>query len=852
VDQAIENFYSIVRKLLESVSPLTFIHSHEQFFIEQEPVDPRINTQKLANHFKKTGIQSISFNKGLDKNEIRTFIEIYNAPDKYPDVDAMKKRLAARRVQHLKINHVFFIKATEDDELVSRDIIKSMSPEFSKEAQNKSKKLFLDMILESVLSEEVEKTFVVENLMNNPAELSRNMVEADLAGFSENHSKGVQPGQVLLHQLEIVKQEVDKNLCSEECPDLSKMAAAASDLENQLKKEIEVQKTNNIVYPDETLILDKANEIKDNVLVQIVKNESRAGEIPTSHVKKIMRDLSLDENDISRILPKIKTVMADTTFGVRNLLKNPAEFSKNMVQADLADSRKSDAGDSRPGRTLLHRLEVLKQEVEKDLSTEDDSDLSDVASALFSMKKQLIAEMESQKTLKIAYTNEDEILGKVNDIADNVLLQLLKDEYQNGKVSTPRLAQILRRLVPEADDLKRLLPKIKTTLLGEGMPLSEYVKLVQELGKELQNEELAKILQASAEEIGISGESLIQEIKKDPVQASMLISLATEIRNNTGDEKMLSDLLVAYVEQLGSEGKLNISKEDVEKGDQHLRQVVTGIESKIVGQLRNMNIKDDIATQLEKRLNDRMDTIFEKVKMDFIQSNPGTGNKDSMAGLSILEILAQNVGDGDELGEILDNIRAKTRSEDIDENNFLDIFAHITKEQKRRNEHNREDSLKEVLYPQEMTTFIKKEILRAKRYHLPFVVLALSLISAKPKSNVPTGTIPQQHLENVVLNRLLTVVRDSDVVGMFGKNKIGVLLPLTPVGGGEKSLRRVIRLMNTEPIRLRGFPPLEIILAGAYSAFDLGTAPDAEVFIEALLNELMNMEVRIKNIQSMS
>ena len=850
VEQAIDNFYLIVQKLLEAVSPLTFIHNHEQFFIDQEPVDPRINTQRIKNHFKKTGIQSISFEKGIGKNEIRAFFEIYETPNKYPGVDAMKRKLKARRVQHLKINHIIFIKATEDDELVSRDAIRTLSPKLSEEAQTKSKKLFLDTILKSVLSEELEKTFVIENLINNPAELSRSMVAADLAGFNENNEKGIQPGQVLLHQLGIVKQEVDKNLCSEEGVDLRKIATAVSDMENQLTKEIEVQKTHEIVYPDETLILDKANEIKDDVLIQIIKDESKAGKISASHVKQIMQDFGLDKNDIPRILPKIKKAIADTTFGVENLLKNPVEFSKNMVQADLASSRKSGERDSRPGQVLLHHLEILKKDVEKNLSKEDESDLPDLISAMFGMKKHLIAEIESQKALKAAYANEDEILVKVNEITDSVLLQLLKDEYQSGKVSTPRLAQIIRRLVPEADELKRLLPKIKTTLLGEGMLLSEYIKLIRELGKDLQNEELAGILQSSAEEIGISGESLIEEIKKDPVQASALISLATEIRNSTGDEKVLSDLLVDYIEQLGSEGKLNISKEDVEKGDQHLRQVITDIESKIFGQLRDMNIKDDIAGQLEKRLNDRMDEVFEKVKLEIIQSTSGIGEKDSLTGLSILEILLQNVGDGDDLGEILDTIRVKARSEDIDVNNFSEIYARIVKEQKRRTEERREQTSKEILSPQAMITFLEQEMFRAKRYRLPFVVLAFSLVSAKPKTDVPVDAISQWHLENAILGRLLNIVRDSDVVGMFGINKIGVLLPHTPAGGGERSLRRCIRLMHSEPIKLNNIP-FEFKLAGVHYEFDLTQAPDIKVFVDALLNELMHLEVRLINIQSL-
>jgi len=36
-------------------------------FIDEEPLDPRIIVTKIITHFSKTGIQSISFGKGLKK-----------------------------------------------------------------------------------------------------------------------------------------------------------------------------------------------------------------------------------------------------------------------------------------------------------------------------------------------------------------------------------------------------------------------------------------------------------------------------------------------------------------------------------------------------------------------------------------------------------------------------------------------------------------------------------------------------------------------------------------------------------------------------------------------------------------
>ena len=92
------------------------------------------------------------------------------------------------------------------------------------------------------------------------------------------------------------------------------------------------------------------------------------------------------------------------------------------------------------------------------------AELSELAVAVFDMKKQLINGLNLQKSLGISYPNEEEIIDKANEITDRVLIQLVKDEYKSGQISTARLAQILKRLVPDANELKRLLPKIKEAL----------------------------------------------------------------------------------------------------------------------------------------------------------------------------------------------------------------------------------------------------------------------------------------------------------------------------------------------------------------------------------------------------
>ena len=300
------------------------------------------------------------------------------------------------------------------------------------------------------------------------------------------------------------------------------------------------------------------------------------------------------------------------------------------------------------------------------------------------MKKQLIDDIETQKALGVAYSNEEAILDKANEITDKVLIQLLKDEYKAGQISSGRLAQIIRRLVPEAEELKRLLPKIKTALLEEGMALSEYLNLVQELAKELQSEELSKILQEGAETVGIDGEELIQEVRTNPVQAAELIFLAAEIRKGDGDEGELTDLLVDYVERMGSKLTLDIAKENHVEGEEDLRQVMTGVESTIVGRLKHMDISRDILGRLEERLNNRIDEIFEKVKDEWISSQSAPPGEVSRNDLSVLKIMEESVNDSDELGTILRIIRSDAQSRGIDENDFKEIYAEIVKQKQRK------------------------------------------------------------------------------------------------------------------------------------------------------------------------
>ena len=100
--------------LLPQAATISLILNQDKLFLDDEPVDQRINASRIAALFKKTGIQSVSFLNGISPEEIHHFVEIFTAAGKYPDSESMVAELQRRGVEYLKINHVFYKKVTRD------------------------------------------------------------------------------------------------------------------------------------------------------------------------------------------------------------------------------------------------------------------------------------------------------------------------------------------------------------------------------------------------------------------------------------------------------------------------------------------------------------------------------------------------------------------------------------------------------------------------------------------------------------------------------------------------------------------------------------------------------------------
>jgi GGDEF domain-containing protein len=108
-------------------------------------------------------------------------------------------------------------------------------------------------------------------------------------------------------------------------------------------------------------------------------------------------------------------------------------------------------------------------------------------------------------------------------------------------------------------------------------------------------------------------------------------------------------------------------------------------------------------------------------------------------------------------------------------------------------------------------------------------------------------------LMTAIFNRLSTIVRDSDIIGALGKNRIVVLLPMTSGSHARLALRRSLKLLHESSITVEGTSTMMRFagIAAAFEPVNAATATaEASAFVRTLMQELAQMETRIKNLQA--
>ena len=547
----------------------------------------------------------------------------------------------------------------------------------------------------------------------------------------------------------------------------------------------------------------------------------------------------------------------EKSLSLGHMMENPQAVSQKMLAADAAAGKEGTAP-AGSGSVIMQNLQKIKSEVDAATGGGQQTNIQQLAQSVFDMKRNLLKGIEAQKAAGVVFQNEAQIIAEADELTDNVLLQLIRDEYQQGKISVQRLAHIVRRLIPQPSEIQRLLPQIKEVLLEEGMALNQFLQLTQELKKELQSEGLAHVLEKGAEQIGISGDDLVKEISQDPKGAAELIYLASEIRKGTGDEKVLSDLLVDYVERVGSHLAMDAADKHGVKEGKQLRGIVAKVESTLLRGLKNKDVDVNVIHQVARRLNQRFDQAMQNLEGQWSERQQASGSPGRSEATAAGGGAEEAVDDEQDLRSVIDKMREPTEGQppqaDPSQPAAKKAAAGSPSAAGRPK---KDDDPVDIELPvgilnrEDILVIIDKEIARAIRYDTTFALSILSIQQIRPEKKVKADTISRNAVMNIVLPRLIRLFDAADIPGMLEDNQVVAIQPMISGLEARKSMSRIMKGIHDEPFELNGIS-LKVKMAGTITPFDPDVTPSRKELLERVESDIADTKMRLQNIQSIT
>ena len=114
--------FNLIRKYIDNKeSTLSIIAERESVYVENYCVDKIINARRLLVHFKKAGLQSISFDSTLTLESMRSLFLVLSDQLAYKTADDMKNALMLGHCEGIRLNYVVYRKMTVDEAIVNKE-----------------------------------------------------------------------------------------------------------------------------------------------------------------------------------------------------------------------------------------------------------------------------------------------------------------------------------------------------------------------------------------------------------------------------------------------------------------------------------------------------------------------------------------------------------------------------------------------------------------------------------------------------------------------------------------------------------------------------------------------------------
>lgn len=470
---------------------------------------------------------------------------------------------------------------------------------------------------------------------------------------------------------------------------------------------------------------------------------------------------------------------------------------KQLLEKSTSDVENNDLNPSQ----IVNQIKAVGQEIKenKNLNLSPDEMMESVLSVSSQIRQSINLQREMGKIIQ----EEDLVLSEVDKLTYKTVVDLVTEEYKSGKMSIKKLSRLIRRVLPDVKELKKILPLLKEGLMNQGMELKEFLELTQALNKELASNDVSDVLAQGADELGLSVEDLVAAMGDDPAESAKLIILASEIKQGGAtDNNNLSRLLTDYIEAASGEMVMHNAHDG--EGGKTVSKMISEIEENLLGKLKFEGVAGEVIDSVKSELAKRFPKTINKFKTDMIVnaiSDGGNLSSGQMKGL-----FGENLPDKVELENMKVQIADALQSRGFSSKAAEDFFNEITGRFKTPVK--RIDLPKSVISSNNTKFFLQRYIKEFTRYENPFSVLNISPKMVVEHDGIrPCSVEDRADILPVLCSELKAQLRDLDIVGVIGDPEVEpiyVVLPMTDIEGTKIVLDRMRKHLSEMSINING------------------------------------------------
>ncbi len=469
---------------------------------------------------------------------------------------------------------------------------------------------------------------------------------------------------------------------------------------------------------------------------------------------------------------------------------------------NLADSLASGGDSSRV--KLIEHLRNLAQEIEHGGSV-GASKLSpeDLFLAMNTLRQRVRQSIAARQDMETILSDQGEVIGEIDQLTYTTLISLVREEYRGSNYSARRTAQIINRMLPDPQELRKLLPQLKQALIQEGMSLKDYGELIHYLSIGLRGEHLVQALEDGADSIGLDVDEIVDRIRDDPAEAARLVVLAAELRHGgMADEEQLSAAFSDYIDRVGSRAGSRSGVEDQPLDPRAVKDQLTRLQRELVIHLDERNADNTAMSRLDGKLGERVDRAFDDSRLAALDALMQADQ--ALSPQVVIEWLEQQLLSPSDLERMRAPVTRLMRQHGYSTDEIAGIL----------------DSLGQALpegppmaLPEGVidaagtAMFLRREVVCARRYATSFAVIRVTIEkiaidggpARRPTSREASLLLPELY------TRIFRQAREPDVVGSLDESLAAepiLILPMTDHAGARTVCERVQRILAEFPFRI--------------------------------------------------